>query len=48
MSGVNFAASAPVEIKAGGSGGDAVYSRPVYIAQECGFFAKEGIQTSFT
>ena len=48
MSGVNFAASAPVEIKAGGFGGDAVSSWPVYIAQEHGFFAKEGIQTSFT
>lgn len=46
----SFAASAPapVVIKAGGFGGDAVSSWPVYIAQEHGFFAKEGIQTSFT
>ena len=45
-----FAASAPspVELKAGGFGGDAVSSWPVYIAQDRGFFAKEGIQTSFT
>ena len=47
---VSFAASAPgtVEIKAGGFGGDAVSSWPVYIAQDRGFFAKEGIQTTFT
>jgi ABC-type nitrate/sulfonate/bicarbonate transport system substrate-binding protein len=47
---VSFAASAPgtVEIKAGGFGGDAVSSWPVYIAQDRGFFAKEGLQTSFT
>ena len=43
-----FAAAAPVEVKAGGFGGDAVSSWPVYIAQDRGFFAKEGIQTSFT
>ena len=47
---VSSAASAPgtVEIKAGGFGGDAVSSWPVYIAQDRGFFAKEGLQTSFT
>ena len=47
-SAVSLAAAAPVEIKAGGFGGDAVSSWPVYIAQDRGFFAKEGIQTSFT
>jgi ABC-type nitrate/sulfonate/bicarbonate transport system substrate-binding protein len=41
-------ASPLIELKAGGFGGDAVSSWPVYIAQERGFFAKEGIQTSFT
>lgn len=45
-----FAASAtsPVELKAGGFGADAVSSWPVYVAQEKGFFAKEGIQLNFT
>ena len=44
-----FAASAPpVELKAGGFGADAVSSWPVYLAQDRGFFAKEGIQISFT
>ena len=46
---VSAASAAPlVELKAGGFGADAVSSWPVYIAQERGFFAKEGIRLNFT
>jgi len=46
----SIAASAPplVQLSAGGFGSDAVSSWPVYVAQEKGFFAKEGIQLTFT
>ena len=45
-----FAATAPslVELKAGGFGPDAVSSWPVLVAQERGFFAREGVKLSFT
>src|SRR5687768_8495872 len=44
------AASAPslVELNAGGFGADAVSSWPVNVAQDRGFFAKEGLQIKFT
>lgn len=50
LSTTSFAAAAPslVELKAGGFGADAVSSWPVYLAQDRGFFAKEGIQINFT
>jgi ABC-type nitrate/sulfonate/bicarbonate transport system substrate-binding protein len=47
---IGIAASSPsmVPLNAGGFGSDAVSSWPVYVAQEKGFFAKEGIQLNFT
>jgi ABC-type nitrate/sulfonate/bicarbonate transport system substrate-binding protein len=47
---VAIAASAPsaIQLNAGGFGSDAVSSWPVYVAQEKGFFAKEGVQLNFT
>src|SRR5262249_21146494 len=44
------AASAPslIELKAGGFGADAVSSWPVNVAQDRGFFGKEGLQINFT
>jgi NitT/TauT family transport system substrate-binding protein len=47
---LGIAASPPklVQLNGGGFGSDAVSSWPVYLAQEKGFFAKEGIQLSFT
>src|ERR1051325_4718008 len=50
LAGVGFAASAPslIELRAGGFGADAVSSWPVNLAQDRGFFAKEGLQINFT
>lgn len=46
--GTAASASSFVELSAGGFGSDAVSSWPVYLAQEKGFFAKEGIKLNFT
>lgn len=41
-------ASPVIKLRAGGFGADSPSSWPVYIAREKGFFAKEGIDVSFT